>query len=103
MSGQLEASVKYSPAQRIGGNNSAPAKGAPPAQRKIASMQPDELRCAMADLGFGTQSGLAGAIGVDRSTVSLWLEGRVGVPRPIAKLIRLMVQYEGQNEGQTRQ
>ncbi|NCP20066.1 MAG: helix-turn-helix domain-containing protein [Erythrobacter sp.] len=57
-------------------------------------MQPDELRNAMAELGYLTQSGLAGAIGVDRSTVSLWLDGRVGVPRPIAKLIRLMVLYE---------
>lgn len=50
----------------------------------------------MDDLGYGTQMALARAIGVDRSTVSLWLEGRIGVPRPIAKLLRLLVLQEEQ-------
>jgi transcriptional regulator with XRE-family HTH domain len=44
-------------------------------------MSPDELRRAMQTLGYRTQADLAGAIGVSRSAVSLWLEGKVGVPR----------------------
>ena len=60
----------------------------------LASMQPDELRGAMDRLGYSTQSALARAIGVDRSTVSLWLEGRIGVPRPVAKLVRLLVLHD---------
>ncbi|MEA3050474.1 MAG: hypothetical protein QOG84_2310 [Sphingomonadales bacterium] len=54
-------------------------------------MSPDELRSAMRALGYRTQSDLAGAIGVSRSAVSLWLEGRVGVPRPVAMLLRMLV------------
>ncbi len=57
----------------------------------LASMQPAELRAAMDELGHVTQSALAREIGVDRSTVSLWLEGRIGVPRPVAKLVRLLL------------
>jgi transcriptional regulator with XRE-family HTH domain len=57
----------------------------------LASMSPDELRSAMRALGYRTQSDLAGAIGVSRSAVSLWLEGRVGVPRPVAMLLRMLV------------
>jgi transcriptional regulator with XRE-family HTH domain len=53
-------------------------------------MHPDELRETMEALGCTTQSALAAAIGVDRSTISLWLDGRVGVPRPVSKLLRLM-------------
>ena len=34
----------------------------------------------MRALGYRTQSDLANAIGVSRSAVSLWLEGKVGVP-----------------------
>ncbi len=56
----------------------------------LGSMPPQELRDTMKELGLGTQSALANAIGVNRSTVSLWLEGRIGVPRPVAKLLRLM-------------
>jgi transcriptional regulator with XRE-family HTH domain len=56
-----------------------------------ASMSPDELRAAMRTLGYRTQNDLAGAIGVSRSAVSLWLEGKVGVPRPIAMLLRMLV------------
>ena len=42
-------------------------------------------------LGYRTQSDLADAIGVSRSTVSLWLEGKVGVPRPVAMLLRMLI------------
>jgi transcriptional regulator with XRE-family HTH domain len=38
-----------------------------------------------------TQADLANAIGVSRSAVSLWLEGKVGVPRPVAMLLRMLV------------
>ena len=57
----------------------------------LASMSPDELKSAMRTLGYRTQSDLAGAIGVSRSAVSLWLEGKVGVPRPVAMLLRMLV------------
>jgi hypothetical protein len=58
---------------------------------QLASMSPDELRTAMRTLGYRTQNDLAAAIGVSRSAVSLWLEGKVGVPRPIAMLLRMLV------------
>ena len=57
----------------------------------LNSMSPDELRSAMRSLGYRTQNDLAQAIGVSRSAVSLWLEGKVGVPRPIAMLLRMLV------------
>ena len=57
----------------------------------LASMSPEELRAAMLTLGYRTQSDLANAIGVSRSAVSLWLEGKVGVPRPVAMLLRMMI------------
>jgi len=57
----------------------------------LASMAPDDLRSHMRALGYRTQADLAGAIGVSRSAVSLWLEGKVGVPRPIAMLLRMLV------------
>jgi len=56
-----------------------------------ATMPPPELRAAMSMLGYRTQSELALAIGVSRSAVSLWLEGKVGVPRPVAMLLRMLV------------
>jgi transcriptional regulator with XRE-family HTH domain len=56
-----------------------------------ASMSPDELRTAMRTLGYRTQNDLAFAIGVSRSAVSLWLEGKVGVPRPVAMLLRMLI------------
>jgi transcriptional regulator with XRE-family HTH domain len=56
-----------------------------------ASMSPDELRAAMRTLGYRTQNDLAAAIGVSRSAVSLWTEGKVGVPRPVAMLLRMLV------------
>lgn len=62
-----------------------------PNRELLASISPDELRSAMRILGYRTQSDLADAIGVSRSTVSLWLEGKVGVPRPIAMLLRMLV------------
>ena len=48
----------------------------------------------MRTLGYRTQGELAGAIGVSRSTVSLWLDGRVVVPRPVAMLLRMLVQAQ---------
>lgn len=57
----------------------------------LASMSPAELRGAMRALGYRTQNDLAAAIGVSRSAVSLWLEGKVGVPRPVAMLLRMLV------------
>ncbi len=57
----------------------------------LASMSPEELRLSMRTLGYRTQNELAGAIGVSRSAVSLWLEGKVGVPRPIAMLLRMLI------------
>jgi transcriptional regulator with XRE-family HTH domain len=58
---------------------------------RLASMAPDELKNLMRALGYRTQSDLANAIGVSRSAVSLWLEGKVGVPRPVAMLLRMLV------------
>jgi transcriptional regulator with XRE-family HTH domain len=58
---------------------------------RLASMSPDELRSSMRSLGYRTQNDLAQAIGVSRSAVSLWLEGKVGVPRPIAMLLRMLI------------
>ena len=57
----------------------------------LASMSPDALRSAMRTLGYRTQNELAEAIGVSRSAVSLWLEGKVGVPRPVAMLLRMLI------------
>ena len=62
-----------------------------PKDERLASMAPDELRTAMRTLGYRTQNDLAHAIGVSRSAVSLWIEGKVGVPRPIAMLLRMLV------------
>ncbi len=61
------------------------------ADPRLASMSPDELRSSMRSLGYRTQNDLAQAIGVSRSAVSLWLEGKVGVPRPVAMLLRMLV------------
>ncbi|MBB3763394.1 helix-turn-helix domain-containing protein [Sphingomicrobium lutaoense] len=58
---------------------------------RLASMSPDELRRTMRALGYRTQGQLAEAIGVSRSAVSLWLEGKVGVPRPVAMLLRMLL------------
>lgn len=57
----------------------------------LASMSPDEIKAAMRTLGYRTQADLANAIGVSRSAVSLWLEGKVGVPRPVAMLLRMLI------------
>ncbi|HEX8366457.1 MAG TPA: helix-turn-helix domain-containing protein [Allosphingosinicella sp.] len=62
-----------------------------------ASMSPDELRRAMRTLGYRTQADLANAIGVSRSAVSLWLEGKVGVPRPVAMLLRMLIAARRRN------
>ena len=57
----------------------------------LASMSPQEVRTAMRTLGYRTQNELAEASGVSRSAVSLWLDGKVGVPRPVAMLLRMLV------------
>ena len=62
-----------------------------PDKELLASMAPEELRTAMRTLGYRTQNDLANAIGVSRSAVSLWLEGKVGVPRPVAMLLRMLI------------
>jgi DNA-binding XRE family transcriptional regulator len=59
-----------------------------------ASMAPEELRRHMRALGYRTQAELAQAIGVSRSAVSLWLEGKIGVPRPVAMLLRMLVRAQ---------
>ena len=61
---------------------------------RLASMSPEELRRHMRTLGYRTQADLANAIGVSRSAVSLWLEGKVGVPRPVAMLLRMLLQAQ---------
>ena len=60
-------------------------------------MSPEELRAAMRTLGYRTQSELADAIGVSRSAISLWLEGKVGVPRPVAMLLRMLISAQRRN------
>ena len=65
-----------------------------PSPELLASMSPDELRANMRKLGYRTQTDLAAAIGVSRSAVSLWLEGKVGVPRPVAMLLRMLLQAQ---------
>ncbi|MEA3013295.1 MAG: hypothetical protein QOD42_1840 [Sphingomonadales bacterium] len=62
-----------------------------PDDPRLASMSPQELRGAMQSLGYRTQSDLASAIGVSRPAVSLWLDGKVGVPRPVAMLLRMLI------------
>ena len=89
------AAVKNSPRCFRGESGSASANSDRHAPDPLlASIQPTELRAAMDELGHATQSALAREIGVDRSTVSLWLEGRVGVPRPVAKLVRLLLMHD---------
>ena len=58
---------------------------------RLATMPPDELKAAMRTLGYRTQADLAAAIGVSRPAVSLWLDGKVGVPRPVAMLLRMLI------------
>jgi len=64
---------------------------------RLATMSPDELRAAMRTLGYQTQNDLANAIGVSRSAVSLWLEGKVGVPRPVGMLLRMLIGAQRRN------
>ena len=84
---QSEARFAEAPVRLNSGAMSADA----PNREMLASMSPDELRAAMRTLGYRTQSDLANAIGVSRSAVSLWLEGKVGVPRPVAMLLRMLI------------
>ena len=62
-----------------------------PSPELLASMSPDELGRLMRLLGYRTQADMARAIGVSRSSISLWMEGKVGVPRPVAMLLRMLV------------
>ncbi|HEX5184398.1 MAG TPA: helix-turn-helix domain-containing protein [Allosphingosinicella sp.] len=62
--------------------------------RLRATMPPEELRAAMRTLGYRTQADLAAAIGVSRSAVSLWVEGKVGVPRPVCMLLRMLIRAQ---------
>ncbi len=71
-----------------------PSSAEQPRDGMLASMSPDELKSAMRSLGYRTQSDLASAIGVSRSAVSLWLEGKVGVPRPVAMLLRMLLKAQ---------
>ena len=97
------ATARFSCSTSSRRSGSAPATAAPtPSERRrwttaptnpemLASMAPEELRSAMRTLGYRTQNDLAQAIGVSRSAVSLWLEGKVGVPRPVAMLLRMLI------------
>jgi transcriptional regulator with XRE-family HTH domain len=58
----------------------------------LATMDVTELRLVMVKLECRTQAALATKIGVKASTVGLWLRGRIGVPRPVAMLLRLLAQ-----------
>ena len=58
---------------------------------RLNSRSPDEVRSSMRSLADRTQNDVAQAIGGSRSAVSLWLEGKVGVPRPVAMLLRMLV------------
>ena len=75
----------------MSGDPTPPDPAAAADARLKASMPPDELRTAMRTLGYRTQAELAAAIGVSRSAASLWLEGKVGVPRPVAMLLRMLI------------
>ena len=65
--------------------------GDAPNREMLASMSPDQLRAAIGTSGYRTHNDLGNPIGVSRRAVSLWLEGKVGVPRPVAMLLRMLV------------
>ena len=44
-----------------------------------------------ANLGYRDAERIGRGDRVSRSAVSLWLEGKVGVPRPVAMLLRMLV------------
>jgi transcriptional regulator with XRE-family HTH domain len=70
------------------------ARTSPVDESLLTTMPPEELRAAMRTLGYRTQADLASAIGVSRSAVSLWVEGKVGVPRPVAMLLRMLIRAQ---------
>ena len=84
---------KYGRSLRLARNDGWVAAMPDPATNRdlLASMSPDALRTAMRSARLSHPGDLAAAIGVSRSTVSLWLEGKVGVPRPVAMLLRMLV------------
>ncbi len=52
-------------------------------------MTPEELRSACVELyGYGWQTRLAEALGVDGSTVRRWVSGAVPIPNPTAAAVR---------------
>jgi hypothetical protein len=55
-------------------------------------MSPDELRDAMHTLGWTTAREAGLTLGVSRSTVSLWLQGKIRIPLPVGMLIRILVE-----------
>lgn len=54
-------------------------------------MEPSELRMIMVMLECRTCVALGQLIGVERSTVSSWRRGEIGVPRHVAMLLRMLV------------
>lgn len=56
----------------------------------LARMEPDELDQIMRWLGCRSNGQMGERIGVNRGTVQTWRSGRVGVPRHIAMLLRLL-------------
>lgn len=59
-----------------------------------------ELRRCMRKLSCHGHLDLANLIGVSRPAVTLWLQGKVKIPKPIAMLLRMMVVEK--NRGKTR-
>ena len=53
-------------------------------------MTPAELRTILQHLGL-TQAGAAAVLGVSERAVRAWADGFRNVPKPAAKLLRLMV------------
>jgi len=78
-------------------SNDAPAPDGAVRDGRLDHMSPDELSASMRRLGYRTQADMAASIGVSRSSISLWLDGKIGVPRPIAMLIRLLVEAQRRN------
>lgn len=62
-----------------------------PDRARPPPLSPAELADAMVRLGYRTQAELADAIGVSRSSVSLWLDGKIVVPRPVSLLVRMLL------------
>jgi DNA-binding transcriptional regulator YdaS (Cro superfamily) len=57
----------------------------------LAPMHPEELRHSMRYLGLRTQRAFGERIGVHDTTVGTWLRGKVGIPRHVGMLVRMLV------------